>query len=107
MGRDAYPTAVWRNNMRYTPEKPIWSGTGIINFAIREKTLKEAIASNEPFWIDYEGKSAIIDPRAWIKTGKLIEKVFRFPDRPMRLWQNTLKFEPELTEEEMAKTYLL
>ena len=37
--------------------------------------------------------SAVIDTKEWIKTGKLMEKVYLYDNRPMRLWCNTLPVE--------------
>ncbi len=93
--------------MQYIVQKPIWKGTDLINIGIRETFLKSAIKKREPIEVVCGDKRAYIDPKTFMKTGKLIEKVFKFPDNPMRLWQNNVKFEKEQTEDEKLKADFL
>lgn len=67
-----------------TIEKPLYG-----NFCyIRETFLKNAIKDGEVVEVKLPNMTAIISPREWIKTGKVMKKVFNFPDNPMILWGN-------------------
>jgi predicted patatin/cPLA2 family phospholipase len=83
----------------YEVEKPIWEGEGIIDIAIRETILNDAIRHREPVEIRYKKNRVFIDAKNWIQTGKLMEKVFRFKDSPMRLWQNKVRFDTRTQED--------
>jgi len=91
----------------YIVEKPIFEGEGIINIAIRETILKDAIYRHEPIEVIWGDKKAFISPMLWIKTGKLMKKEFRFKDSPMRLWQNTIRFDKPLSETDKLKEIAL
>lgn len=88
----------------YKVEKPIWEGTDIINISIRESELLKALRNHEPVKIIWGNRIAYRDPRELLK-GTLIEKIFRFPDRPMRLRQNSITFEKPKTEEEEMREF--
>ena len=83
----------------YQVEKPIFEGEGIINIAIRETILKDAIRHREPVEVRYKENRAFIDAKSWIQTGKLMTKVFLFKDSPMRLWQNKVRFDTRTQED--------
>jgi hypothetical protein len=56
---------------------------------LREDHLKQAIKKGETFYVSIKGGPKVkIDPQEWIKTGKKVEQVFRFKDRPMKLVGN-------------------
>ena len=77
----------------YEVEKPIWEGDGIIDIGIRESILQDAIRRHDTIEVRYKGNRAFIDPKEWMKNGKLMLKVFRFPDNPMRLWEGRIIFD--------------
>jgi len=91
--------------MRYVVQKPIWEKDGVINIAIREKTLINAIKKRESVEVIWNDMVAFINPKEWIKHGTLIKKVFKFPDNPMRMIQGTIKLEPPKTEEDKLKEF--
>jgi len=58
---------------------------------IREDTIiNRAILLREKVKVTLPQGSAVIDPAEWKKTGKRLEKVFKFEGRPMILWGNYL-----------------
>jgi hypothetical protein len=91
--------------MEYTVKLPIWQGDNIINIAIREKTLLEAIRKREPLIVVWGEKRKAISPEDWLKNGTLIEKVFLIKDTPMRLRQNTIHFDEPKTAEEIKMEF--
>ena len=48
--------------------------------------------------------SAVIDTKEWMKTGKVMEKVYLYEDRPMRLWCGYLAIP---YEDDMAQLTLI
>lgn len=66
--------------------KPIY-GTCV---ALNERLLNEAIRKGKKILVKCPGAEETIDPQEWKKTAMRIEKVFRFPDRPMILYQKLI-----------------
>lgn len=72
-------------------KKPIYDYKGSPNVAINEKIISQAIKKNKILVIDCKGyKPEQVDPRTWKKRARRIEKVFRFPDNPMVMYQGHL-----------------
>ncbi len=100
--------------------KPVasMSRDGKLFFNISEQKLGYVIKEKEVLLMGEWGR-AKINPKEWIKTGSLREKVFNRPNEPMRLWgnlvipernenqQNLFYVKPEETEEEKCKRLML
>ena len=66
---------------------------GKLFFNISEQRLGYVIKEKEVL-LTGEWGNAVINPKNWIKTGSLREKVFLRPDQPMRLWGNYVEVKP-------------
>ena len=75
---------------------------------IRKETVNKAIKNNEPLEIITLQGKAIHNARTWKKTGKKMKKAFLYPDNPMVLYCNNIKYlSKEEQEREEYKKYLL
>ena len=64
------------------------------NFAyVREKYLLTAIENGVKIEIRIPQGAAVVDPKTWMKTGKRMEKVFKFPNSPLVLYGNYVTIE--------------
>jgi hypothetical protein len=89
-------------------EKEIYeSGKDGIKIGIDERKLRRAIYARVPVKVVWGKKEMNINPKVWMKKGKLIPKIFNYPDNPMQLWYNFVKFPPEKTPEQKAKEEFL
>jgi len=82
-------------------KKPLYD-----NFVnLRKSLLLRAIKDGELIKITIPQGSAIVSPVWWIKTGKESEKVFKIPDRPMKLCGNFVPIRKSAEEisDEMIK----
>ena len=66
--------------------KPIYHDTVYIN----SNTIDRAIRDGAKLEIKIPSGSKIVDPVEWKKNGKVMSKVFKYPDRPMILYGNSL-----------------
>ncbi len=71
--------------------------------SIREKYLLEAKRNNEPIVLTLPNGTCTVDPKWWMKTGTLIEKEFKIPGVPMRMWANHAPIKSKEEEEEELK----
>lgn len=55
---------------------------------IRDTYLRDAIRSGKMLKINIPQGSAIVDPKEWIRTGKLHTQVFKIKSKPMRMYGN-------------------
>ena len=60
---------------------------------IRDIYLKQAIRENKKLRITIPQGTALHDPKEWVRTGNLMWKIFKIPDKPMELWGNYVKLE--------------
>lgn len=71
---------------------------------VRDIYLKQAIAEHKNLSIIIPSQGQFEhDPRAWIKTGKRMEKVFKIKNRPMVLYGNYADNKPVATSKETHK----
>lgn len=73
--------------MKINIKKPIHS----TYVGINETKINQAISLGEMLEITIPQGTGTADPIEWMKTGKRIEKVFLYPDRPMVLYTNYVK----------------
>lgn len=66
---------------------------------IRDSILRNAIFKGENIELKIPSGTKIIDPRVWLNSGKRMQKVFNFPDRPMILYGNYVNFTEGLKKE--------
>jgi len=67
-----------------TIKKPLYD-----NFVyVRDMHIRRAMREGKKLKITIPQGAGIVDPVDWIKTGKKMEKVFKYPDNPMILWGN-------------------
>lgn len=88
-----------------TIQKPMF-GT---NVSIRDTIVNRAIEQGLMLKIIIDGMGyGLHDPKTWKETGRVIKKVFNFPNNPMVLYSNYVKILPPQTEdqklEEMSKS---
>ena len=55
---------------------------------IRSEIVENAIRSGSKMEVIIPRGKAIVDPVKWKSTGKVMRKVFKFPDNPMILYGN-------------------
>jgi len=72
--------------IRVNIRKPIWSGDGVCEVGIRDKYIRKALATKRKLCIMVPQGSVIMTPKAFMKNATMREKVFKFPDNPMKLW---------------------
>jgi hypothetical protein len=89
--------------MKVEIHKPIYA-----NYcSIREKYLLEAKRNKEPIELILPNGRCIIDPEWWMEKGTLIEKEFKIPGVPMRMWANHAPIKSKEEElEEFSKQCL-
>lgn len=73
---------------------------------IRSEIVDGAIRSGSKMEVILPKGKSIEDPVEWKKTGKVMKKVFKFPDNPMILYGNYVKLQniPEGKVVEVEKT---
>ena len=67
---------------------------------IRDVFINNAIKHHAKLRIKIPQGIGIHDPIIWKNTGKRVEQVFNFPDKPMILYGNYVKIEPPLTPDQ-------
>lgn len=72
-------------------KKPLYGNFVYINL----KVLNTAVRQKQKVEVCLPNGCAVIDPVEWVKTGKRMEKVFKFPDRPMVLYGNHVPIKGE------------
>lgn len=77
-------------------QKPIY-GTVC---AIRDRILKDAMKAGKLLLVECPGGQEVVSPKTWLTEGKRMEKVFKIPDRPMILYERSIKLvnEPKPVE---------
>ncbi len=85
--------------MEINIRKPIYGNY----VSIREKYLKEAIRNKEPIVLTLPNGTCTVDPKWWMEKGELIEKTFKYPNQPMRMWANHAPIKSKEEEEEELK----
>lgn len=73
--------------------KPIWSGDGVAEVGIRDKYIWKAKREHKKLKIECPQGFKIVSPEAFLKSARRVEKVFRFPDRPMVLYHYKVYFD--------------
>lgn len=67
-----------------TIHKPLYD-----NFVnIRDTYIKTAIRQGKLLKVTIPQGTAVVDPKEWVATGKVVKQVFLRPDEPMRLVGN-------------------
>ncbi len=81
------PLTLMDNFINIEIRKPIYANY----IAIRDKYLLEAKRTKKLLRITIPAGTAIVSYATWMKDAKLIEKEFKIPGHPMKLWANFLQ----------------
>lgn len=79
------------NIIHYPFKKPLY-GTYCY---LRVEVLDKAIREGAQISIDLPSGSALIDPIKWKANGKIMQKVFKYPDKPMILYGGNVPLPPK------------
>lgn len=60
---------------------------------IRKKYVNRAISEGKKLEVEIPQGTAIVDPQWWKDTGKRVEQIFNYPDRPMVMYGNYVPLE--------------
>lgn len=84
--------------------KPLWESNNKICVGIYDKKVLEAINDNQMLMVECKGFKKLYSPKWIIENGKSINKEFKIPGTPMKLY---LIYIDKETEEEKIIKYVL